>query len=317
MLYFGYGSNLKQERMKGRCKTAQKLGNAVLKDYELVFQENNNGRIVANIRECVGSEVVGVLYFTRTKEDRQALDRAEGHPYVYKRQYVEVEMDNGNIVTCNTYIMEDEFKKYDYVPMNLNDYKFKKKKYYVRGFEKVTRGYGIPELDYLRYIIEGYEENGLGDAWDIKEIFNDDRYNISNLTGIVPNSNTGGLVFTYGSLKDGYHNDRFLEDAEYVGVGFIDSHSMYSVGSFPAVVEGNGVVYGEVYKVDDDIVKGMDYLEGYNEEADDGIYLRRDIEVNLLGEEELVNTEYYIWNRDTNRLISVPYGVWSEDYFIR
>ena len=93
MLYFGYGSNLDEERLKGRCSSAQYLGKGVLYDYQLCFMENNRGKIRANIEEQELAEVRGGVFYI-DDEERKNLDKAEGHPKVYERKNVMIKFED-------------------------------------------------------------------------------------------------------------------------------------------------------------------------------------------------------------------------------
>ncbi len=72
-------------------------------------------------------------------------------------------------------------------------------------------------------------------------------------------------VIVYGSLKKGFYNHKLLKDE---GAIFIDNfisepiYSMYSLGWYPAVVEGGDTpIFGEVYEIGD--FTKLDKLEGH------------------------------------------------------
>lgn len=73
------------------------------------------------------------------------------------------------------------------------------------------------------------------------------------------------LVFVYGSLKRGFGNHQQLDTSEYLGNHITDPKwTMVSLGGFPAVVPvGDTEIKGEVYRVDDKTLRGLDYLEGF------------------------------------------------------
>lgn len=73
------------------------------------------------------------------------------------------------------------------------------------------------------------------------------------------------LVAVYGSLRQGFGNHRLLEYAEYIGGGkTVDKFQMYSLGGFPAIVEGGDTSPTvEVYSVSDADFARLDRLEGY------------------------------------------------------
>lgn len=90
------------------------------------------------------------------------------------------------------------------------------------------------------------------------------------------------LVFVYGTLKEGYSNNRLLEGCKKLGGGFtIDRFSMVDSG-FPVVVDDRvdkHPVTGEVW----DIGSDMDILESLDQlEAEGFMYDRREIPIYLM-----------------------------------
>jgi gamma-glutamylaminecyclotransferase len=78
-------------------------------------------------------------------------------------------------------------------------------------------------------------------------------------------------VFVYGSLKSGFHNNRFLTEngARLLrrDVRTSKGFALYSLGRFPAMVdvgEGDeGVVTGELWNVSERCLAALDRLEGH------------------------------------------------------
>lgn len=72
-------------------------------------------------------------------------------------------------------------------------------------------------------------------------------------------------VVVYGTLKQGFGNHRLLANSKYLGVHTIpDGYTMYSLGGFPAIVEGGDrPVVAEVYEVDRETLIRLDGLEGH------------------------------------------------------
>jgi gamma-glutamylcyclotransferase (GGCT)/AIG2-like uncharacterized protein YtfP len=73
-------------------------------------------------------------------------------------------------------------------------------------------------------------------------------------------------VFVYGTLKKGYHNHYLLDGCEYLGNSELDGYGLYYSGnskySFPvADIMINHSVSGEIYLVDDEVMKQLDRLE--------------------------------------------------------
>lgn len=70
-------------------------------------------------------------------------------------------------------------------------------------------------------------------------------------------------VFVYGTLMRGERAHSFLADAEYVGEFYLRDYAIYSLGLYPGIRQKKGsVVYGEVYAVDERMLREMDRYEG-------------------------------------------------------
>lgn len=76
-------------------------------------------------------------------------------------------------------------------------------------------------------------------------------------------------VFVYGTLKSDGPLNSFLGNSELLGDCWIDDFVMYDGLRFPFVKRGEGVVYGEVYKVNKRILNQLDFIESgcYNREV--------------------------------------------------
>lgn len=136
VLYFAYGSNMLSSRLEERVgRSMPAPDRAVLHDYKLLFNKaaSADGTGRANVVHMEGAEVWGVLYPLK-KAELTALDTfegtASGH---YRRVSVEVELDNGEMVTAQTYVAGTKF----------------------------VRPGLFPPQDYLAIVIEGAKEHGL------------------------------------------------------------------------------------------------------------------------------------------------------------
>ena len=85
MLYFAYGPNMDEQRVKAenRCPNARFIFNAILPGYRLVFTRRGADTGGADIAPDSHSRVWGVVYDI-TDSDRQRLDSREG---VAQRSY--------------------------------------------------------------------------------------------------------------------------------------------------------------------------------------------------------------------------------------
>ena len=122
------------------------------------------------------------------------------------------------------------------------------------------------------------------------------------------------ILFVYGSLKRGFGNHRLMTDAVYLGPGVIEGYDMYSLRYFPAIVEGNDEVYGELYKVSEKELAAIDELEGYSSKDDTGMYIRRTTRVQtVIG---MIAADFYLWADGSGSLADryeyIPEGYWEE-----
>ena len=83
-------------------------------------------------------------------------------------------------------------------------------------------------------------------------------------------------VFVYGTLKRGFSANSMLQGARYLGEGVIEGYDMYDLGSFPAIIEGEGKVRGEVYEVDKGTLNLLDFYEGVP-----NLYVRKKVKVKM------------------------------------
>lgn len=101
------------------------------------------------------------------------------------------------------------------------------------------------------------------------------------------------LVAVYGTLKRGNHNNFILDDAYYLGNDILYDVTLYDLGPFPAarLKESDGSLV-EVYDCDNNHIRNMDFLEGYDEsDPVNSFYIRTKISTKY-GE-----TYIYIFNR--------------------
>lgn len=90
------------------------------------------------------------------------------------------------------------------------------------------------------------------------------------------------IYFVYGSLLSGEYNHHVLGDSKKLYDGYITGFSMYSLGSFPTIIENDedGIIYGEIYEVNDHIIEQkLDFLEGYTGNKLDNFYDKKLVQV--------------------------------------
>ena len=102
--YIAYGSNLNTEQMRWRCPTARKLTVGEIKDYRLEFRGKKESA-VATIVPSKGN-VVPVLVWKIERSDEKALDRYEGYPRLYRKEYIKLKI-NGKEIIGMAYVMNE------------------------------------------------------------------------------------------------------------------------------------------------------------------------------------------------------------------
>lgn len=70
-------------------------------------------------------------------------------------------------------------------------------------------------------------------------------------------------LFTYGSLRKGEWNHKYLEHSKFLGTGHLKGYyNTHSMG-LPIIKEDeDSMCYGEIYEIDERTLNGIDRLEG-------------------------------------------------------
>ena len=118
-------------------------------------------------------------------------------------------------------------------------------------------------------------------------------------------------MFVYGTLLKGLQRERALARSEFIGRAYIKGE-LYDLGRFPALKEGEGKVFGELYEIDERTLFCLDQIESYDPDNQQGsLYLRQNIAATLLHNQATVVTETYLYNRSvegrSTRIISGDY----------
>ena len=95
--YIAYGSNLNKSQMKQRCKDAVCVGSSMLENYKLKFNYYLTVEYCENEKTPIGVWKI-------SKEDELALDEYEVYPTLYRKEYVNVTINNQTL-RCVVYIM--------------------------------------------------------------------------------------------------------------------------------------------------------------------------------------------------------------------
>lgn len=106
-LYIAYGSNLHTGQMAYRCPNAKVVGVGTLENYKLSFSGwPNHG--VATVTPCKGYNVPVALW-SISASDEKNLDVYEGWPALYRKEEIDVTMEDGSKITGMVYIMNKKY----------------------------------------------------------------------------------------------------------------------------------------------------------------------------------------------------------------
>lgn len=163
MLYLAYGSNMNVAHMAVRCPTAKVVGDTVLEGYQLLFRGRNGGAY-ATIEENPEFGVPVIVWELDGLAEKR-LDRYEGFPTLYRKEFIQVELA-GKTVQAMIYIMNEDW------PI------------------------GMPNRHYYEGILEAYEEAGLDVAILDEAVRLSARYDINEFLHQERCSRCGGPLAT-------------------------------------------------------------------------------------------------------------------------
>lgn len=118
------------------------------------------------------------------------------------------------------------------------------------------------------------------------------------------------FVFVYGTLRRGDCRGGFLGEP-YFPEAYVKGLELFDLGPFPGVLEGPGLVRGEVYEIDAKMLQSLDRIEGYRAQAPgEGLYDRQLVTARDPSGEEVEAWVYIYNNRDEHQLRPIASGDW-------
>lgn len=110
------------------------------------------------------------------------------------------------------------------------------------------------------------------------------------------------FVFVYGSLKKGSYNHNLLLNSEFISQHITEQkYTMVDIGMYPAVIQsGNTAICGEIYKVEKNVLRALDELEGFPD------YYDRILTPTKFGESWM-----YILPNNSENYTVLPSGQWD------
>ena len=117
-------------------------------------------------------------------------------------------------------------------------------------------------------------------------------------------------LFVYGTLLSTEYNHQTIKGSKLIGQGSIYG-KLFDIGNYPALKEGENIIIGELYNIDDLTLKNCDQLEGYNQDdSENSPYIRKSVTV-FLDKKELCAHVYYC-NFGTNHHKEIESGNYKE-----
>ncbi|MGR3764609.1 gamma-glutamylcyclotransferase [Rossellomorea sp. NS-SX7] len=122
-------------------------------------------------------------------------------------------------------------------------------------------------------------------------------------------------VFVYGTLRRHEENHSLLKDTQLrVEQAWVDGELYDTDRGYPALKEGDGTVYGEVYKIDDELLAKLDEIEDYIEGREENLYNRQLRQVKT----DRGTIEAFVYYGLEEKLFQtkIPSGDWKVHQFI-
>ena len=113
-------------------------------------------------------------------------------------------------------------------------------------------------------------------------------------------------VFVYGTLMKGETNHHYLENSKFLAKTTIKGYDMYSVGWYPAIVAGDGLIVGELYQVAKEDMQSIDNLEG-----EGSLYIKRCESISDANGNK-TRAFVYVYLGDVSGLEKIP--AWNQEY---
>ena len=118
-------------------------------------------------------------------------------------------------------------------------------------------------------------------------------------------------VLVYGTLLTGLNKiyGNIMDNAQLVGCALLDKAILYDIGNYPGIKEGDGIVIGEIFEINNEILTELDYIEGYDKMNEDiSLYLRKQKEVTLLHNGEKMNVFAYFYRKSCTGKMQILHG---------
>lgn len=136
-------------------------------------------------------------------------------------------------------------------------------------------------------------------------------YNLSEMTSTRVTEAEPEFLFVYGLLMRGFDLNALLADEEYLGKATTRG-DLVSLGDYPGLITGPGIVQGELYRLTDltKTLASVDESEKFDPNDPEHSLYRRvpgEIESASLGR---VRAWLYVFNRESDAAPRIAHGDW-------
>ena len=115
-------------------------------------------------------------------------------------------------------------------------------------------------------------------------------------------------IFVYGTLLKGMIRYPVLSGSPFSGMGFTLGR-LYDLGDYPAIGNGNDLVYGELYEIDIYKFGVLDRIEGYNpQKIRQSLYVRKEITCTMLADGSKIDASAYFFNDSLKKYDRIIHG---------
>ena len=117
------------------------------------------------------------------------------------------------------------------------------------------------------------------------------------------------LLFVYGTFCRGLSRNTVLKDSVYLGIASCKG-KLIDIGFYPALIQGDEKVVGEVYKIDPEVLlTKLDEIEGYSKNSEAGsLYIRGKTLATLFSTGDNVDVSLYYFNKAPKKYPPISCG---------
>ncbi|MBF0226054.1 MAG: gamma-glutamylcyclotransferase [Desulfobacterales bacterium] len=116
------------------------------------------------------------------------------------------------------------------------------------------------------------------------------------------------LIFVYGTLLKGMERAYMLKQSKFKGPA-IAKGNLYDLGDYPGIKDGENIIIGELYEINDETLSKLDVVEDYNEDdINSSLFVRKKINACEFSEGRMVEVFAYYYNHEVDDRKFIAHG---------